>query len=61
MNNLDKLNSDDVEILINIYDKLDEIDTDLFYLNERTNMPNDARDYIICAMEKIRKIINHNS
>jgi len=53
---MDKLNDDDYNLLIDIYNKLDLIDSELFYLNDRTNFPNDARDHIICAMEKITKI-----
>lgn len=52
---MNKISDEDYEILINIYDKLDLIDTELFYLNDRTNIPNDARDFIICAMEKNKK------
>jgi hypothetical protein len=57
---MDKLNDDDYNLLIDIYNKLDLIDSELFYLNDRTNFPNEARDYIICAMEKIKKIIYLN-
>lgn len=57
---MDKLNDDDYDLLIDIYNKLDLIDSELFYLNDRTNFPNDAREYIICAMEKIKKIISLN-
>jgi hypothetical protein len=58
---MDKISEDDYELLINIYNKLDVIDTQLFYLNEKINSSNDARDYIICAMEKIKNMINLNS
>lgn len=54
------MSDDDFDLLTNIYNKLDEIDTELFYLNDRTNIPNDARDFIICAMKQIKNIINSN-
>lgn len=57
---MDKLNDDDYNLLIDIYNKLDLIDSELFYLNDRTNFPNEARDHIICAMEKIKNIIYLN-
>lgn len=56
-----KLNKNDYKLLINIYNKLDTIDGQLYDLNNRTNISNKARNFIICAMEEIRNIINLNS
>ena len=55
------LTKDDYKLLFNIYNKLDTIDGQLYHLNDRTNISNDARNFIICAMEKIRDIIDTNS
>lgn len=55
------LTKDDYKLLFNIYNKLDTIDSQLYHLNDRTNISNDARNFIICAMEKIRDIIDTNS
>lgn len=57
---MNNLNSTDLEILSCIHDKLDEIDSELFNLEDNNKINGGIRDFIICAMEKIKRIIHDN-
>ena len=50
------------EKLIKMYDKLDEIENELFDMYNKDHLPNEhIRDFIICAMEHIRKLTNNET
>jgi hypothetical protein len=59
-----KLSLSDFRKLVQIYDKLDEIDSKLFYMSdkypENILSGNDVREGIISSMEKIKKILREN-
>lgn len=53
-----KLKSSELKKLRKIYDRLEEIDTQLFNMFDNLGIQNDVRDGIIDTMEKIRHILN---
>ncbi len=51
---------DNANKLLDIYDKLCDIDNDLYDMYDKGKIPNEhIRDFIICAMENIRKILDN--
>lgn len=57
---MDNLNSTDLDTLRSINRKLDNIYMELFNLEDNNKINGDVRDFIICAMEKIKRIIHDN-
>lgn len=57
---MDNLNSTDLDTLRSINRKLDNIYMELFNLEDSNKINGDIRDFIICAMEKIKRIIHDN-
>jgi hypothetical protein len=55
---MNSLTSNGENVLSDLYDKLGEIETELFYLEDSNEVPNTIRDYIISSMEMIRKLLN---
>ena len=53
-----KLSSSELEKLVKIYYKLEEIDGELYDVVDNSGISNDVRDGIIDSMEKIRHILN---
>ncbi len=51
---------DNTNKLLDIYDKLCDIDNDLYDMYDKGKIPNEhIRDFIICAMENIRKMLDN--
>lgn len=51
---------DNTNKLVDIYDKLCDIDNELYVMYDKGKIPNEhIRDFIICAMENIRKILDN--